>query len=112
MAVCVVAAGTAAAFVPQPTRIVSGGMNAAVPPVEKFHGVKKMKAPARESGAVTADFTVAGASTREPVYIENFDNGQGGWTLDPDSDVVWSVKRIAEPGSEKSFSAIDPDDVS
>lgn len=112
MTACVVAVCTAAAFVPPDTRVVRGDFAAAPAPVEKFHGVKKMKAPARESGAVTADFTVAGASTREPVYIENFDSGQGGWTLDPASDVVRSVKRIAEPGSAKSFSAIDPDDIS
>ena len=58
MTACVVAVCTAAAFVPPDTRVVRGDFAAAPAPVEKFHGVKKMKAPARESGAVTADFTV------------------------------------------------------
>lgn len=79
---------------------------------EIFAGTSRMKAPARATAALTADFTIAGADALAPVYTENFDAGMSAWKADPaTSDIKWSTKRIAEAGTDKSFSAIDPADV-
>ena len=81
-------------------------------PVEKFHGTQTINIPTRTGEGLTADFTVEGTSALEPVFTENFDNGAGNWRFDPTEEVKWTVKRIGEPGSAKSFSEIDPSDVS
>lgn len=74
-----------------------------------------IKTPRFESGDTPfkADFTIAGMdASLVPTATYNFDTGLQGWTVDPTSHVEWSVKQIASPGDAKSFSAIDPADVS
>ncbi len=78
----------------------------------RFDGVCRIKAPARATTAIMADFTVGGADALAPVYTDNFDNGMAAWTAEPaGSDIKWATKRIAEAGAAKSFSAIEPGDV-
>lgn len=82
---------------------------------ETYSGIvnARQRVQMRADGALKADFSIAGASTGlESYVVQNFDNGQGDWTFDPTENVVWSIKRIAGPGEDRSFSAIDPDDVS
>ncbi len=109
------AAGIAAAFVPQAMKVTGrGDTMLQKAPAEKFHGVNIMRTPvdAATGSGLTADFTVAGASSLKPVFTENFDNGASTWKFDSTTEVTWTVKRIAEPGNAKSFSEIDPTDVS
>ncbi len=82
-------------------------------PAETFGGVShaRNKVAPKTSGTLSADFTIAGADALKPVFTENFDAGKGSWTWDDTQYVNWSVKRIAEEGSDKSFSSIDPADV-
>ncbi len=85
---------------------------AAVAPRQAFGGMTPAKAAFFANSALTVDFTVEGADALEPVYTDNFDNGMASWAVSPaSSDVKWTTKRIAAAGGEKSFSAIDPDDV-
>lgn len=81
-------------------------------PGTAFVDVSRMKAPAAANAALTADFTVSGSDALAPVHTENFDGGMAAWTAAPaSSDISWSTKRIGEPGTAKSFSAIDENDV-
>lgn len=58
-----------------------------------------------------ANFSIEGVdNSLQPIYTYNFDDGYQGWTVDPTAYVVWSTQQIAAPGSEKSFSNIDPSD--
>lgn len=84
---------------------------AALAAPQQFGGVTMM-AHQTVAQALTADFTVEGASSLAPVYTDNFDNGIEHWKITTPNDyITWEAKQIGEPGTAKSFSAIDPDDV-
>lgn len=83
---------------------------AAAPPTERFAGMKHLAAP-HNDGSLKADFTVAGADALAPVMTENFDATPSGWTFDDTKEVTWKCQRAYEPGNERSFSNINPDDV-
>ena len=93
-------------------KIAVSSLNANQMKAEKFAGTRRMTPPREASDALTADFSVEGSGALAPLFTENFDSGFGGWTVDPTEYVTWAVKRIAQPGEAKSFSSINPDDVS
>lgn len=110
------AAAHAAAVEPAPSMPLAAVSQHKGARTETFAGVKPgrhlLQATRESDGPLTADFTVEGADALSPVVTENFDAGLGAWQCDPTQYVEWTVKRIAAPGDAKSFSNIDPDDVS
>lgn len=82
-------------------------------------GFTKSTSPLRAPGsfrtgesALQPGFSVLGHEAADvTVWSENFDDGADGWTLEPTSYATWTTKQIGAPGTAKSFSAIDPDDV-
>ena len=80
-------------------------------------GTFKTESPRRVAmnapeGSLNASFSIRGGVSEAATWSENFDNGMpAGWASDNKSYVTWSTKRIYEPGNERSFSNIDPDDV-
>jgi len=83
----------------------------ATAPAEQFAGTRRAGAPAENSPALTADFSIAGGTAMVPVHTENFDATPHGWTLQTGSDVTWSVKKMYAGDAAKDFALIDPNDV-
>ena len=79
-------------------------------PVERSAAM--VRAPRKAQASEGVAFTVDMAQALQDAWSEDFDAVPSGWTIDPTQHAVWKIKRIAEPGSDKSFSNIDPNDAS
>lgn len=94
------------------TPVVQKAGKAPEAPREHYDGIRRLAPQYADSDSgLKADFSVAGTGSMQPIAVENFDAGAGGWKFDPTVNVVWEVSRVAEPGEPKSFSAIDETDV-
>jgi len=98
------AASAAWAIVPEAIQSESAIGTAPVP-TEVYTGVQRLTAPA--AGTLDVDFTVAGATSAEPVAAYDFNSGLQGWTCEATEYVTWSVEKAT--GSHV-FTDIDPDD--
>lgn len=95
-------------FSPAPERVVaSPGRPEA--PTETYNALQRT--PRRAQAAEEVVFTVDLPQALIYNWGENFDEVPMGWAIDPTEHAVWKIKRIAEPGSDKSFSNIDPNDI-
>ncbi len=105
----------ASAAIPQQVYPFSHNRSMQPAPAEQYEGVRTMHADSgfRTASSLKADFTVAGSGSLAAVFTQNFDTtNPSGWSFDKPTDVVWSIKQAGAPGSAKSFSSINPDDIS
>lgn len=102
----------AAAFSPKAMPAAKNRANLPTAPTEKFDGARRLAPLYAGDGSLKADFSIAGADARIPVFAEHFDVAQPvNWVFDKTTEVTWKTKQAGAPGTAKSFSAINPDDV-
>lgn len=89
---------------------VSASPTRHIAPVERAAQMTRAPRFAQQTEGVA--FTVDMPQALSDTWQENFDATPSGWAIDPTEHAKWAIKRIAEPGSDKSFSNIDDNDVS
>ena len=79
---------------------------------QRYTEMKSTKRFATSDAPFKADFSIEGVdASLIPMISYNFDDGYQGWTIENTTHATWSTKQISAPGTDKSFSNIDPTDV-
>lgn len=105
----------ATAAVPEGERTFTPGGTLQPAPRENYNGTRTLplRTDTRNATSPKAAFTVADSTALAPVLSQNFDTADpDGWQFDAPGDVAWTIKQAGAPGSSRSFSNINPADVS